>query len=347
MKKLTLVALMISLVALGGCGKDDDPPNRISLGSLPNPALVVANGDAGTVQVIDPVAGTVVASGQVEEGFYPHHLSVSHDGAYILMTATSTDLSGGHGGGHGGGGQPSSRVYRIDTATGEVGKVLSLDATVHNAAYLGESGNFVLSQSEHDMVHVYDGNTFLQIWSAAVGSAPLEATPTHEGNLVVVANAEDATVTIVDIASRAALRTVPVGQTPVAAWLSADGSFHVSNEDGGTLSMLNVGLSGVSATIDVMGVPGQAYETPDGSELWVAVENRGVVGIYDATTHELHHEISVGLKPHGIAFNGSGTRAYVTNETGGEVHVINVATRLVLNDITVGGKPNGVVFLER
>ena len=347
MKNLHVAALMTFLIVVGGCG-EDDTTRRTSLGVIPNPALLVANGGAGIVQVIDLVAGTVVATAPVDEEFYPHHLSASHDGAYVLMTATDTDLSGGHGGGHGGHGESAaSRVYRIDTATGEFIKVLSLDATVHNAVFLGESDDFALCQNEHGMLHVYDGDTHEQIWSAAVGSMPLEATPTHDGSLVVVANSGDATVSVVDVAARAVSRTIPVGQTPVAAWLSADGSFHVSNEEGGTLSMLNGGLSEVSATIDVMGVPGQAFETPDGSELWVAIEDRGVVGIYDATTHVLHHEIPVGAKPHGIAFNTSGSVAYVTNETSGKVHVIDVATRQVLRDFTVGGKPNGVVFLDR
>lgn len=346
MKNLHVAALMTFLIAIGGCGKDDDSSDRTSLGVIPNPALIVANGGAGLVQIINPATGTVVATAPVDDEFYPHHLSISHDGAHVLMTATGTDLSGGHGGGHGGG-AAGSRVYRIDTATGEFTKVLSLDATVHNAAFLGESDDFALCQAEHGMVHVYDGNSLEQVWSAAVGSMPLEATSTHDGNLIVVANSGDASVSVVDVAARAVSRTVPVGQTPVAAWLSVDGSFHVSNEDGGTLSMLNGALSEVSATIDVMGVPGQAFETPDGSELWVAIENRGVVGIYDAATHTLHHEISVGAKPHGIAFNTSGSVAYVTNETSGKVHVIDVATRQVLSDLTVGGKPNGVVFLDR
>jgi YVTN family beta-propeller protein len=346
MKTHILVALL-ALPLLTGCGSDDPESGVIELGPLDTPVLIVANGELGRLQVIDPESREVVASGNIEEGYYPHHLSVSHDRRFVLLTATGTDLSGGHGGGHGGGTDASSLVYRLDVTTGTMSHLLTLEGTVHNAAFLGDSDDFALTRSEHGALHVYDGETLEELWSVDVGTDPLEATPTHDGSTILVANSGDATVAVIDVATRSVTRVIPVGDTPVAAWLSGDGSLHVSNEGDGTVSELSTGLDGVTNTVDVDGVPGQAFVTPAGDKLWVAVEDRGVIGIYDAVTHEAVTGVFLGMKPHGIAFDPTGALAYVTNETSGKVHVINVAERHVATFILVGGAPNGIVYVDR
>jgi YVTN family beta-propeller protein len=99
--------------------------------------------------------------------------------------------------------------------------------------------------------------------------------------------------------------------------------------------------------IDPGGMPGQAIVTPDGAELWVAVEDAGVIAIFDATTHETITEFPAGTKPHGIVFEPDGARAFVTDEDGGKLLVIDVAGRMVTSELDLGGKPNGILWLER
>ena len=99
--------------------------------------------------------------------------------------------------------------------------------------------------------------------------------------------------------------------------------------------------------IELEATPGQAMLTPDRSELWVALEDRSVVRILDAVSHEKIADVRAGDKPHGIAFAASGEHAFVTDEHAGKVVVIDVRARSVTSEIVLGGKPNGIAWIER
>lgn len=350
-RTLFLLGWLAQLTAcLGGAsGLENESIDGGTFSSLPNPAILIANGGAGTASIIDPSTLSVVSSVPVESGFHPHHLGESPDGGRVLMTATRADLSMGHSGGHHGhgAGSPETIVYLIDLTSREMRSVIRQAATAHNAAYTVDGRELVLSLNEQDKVQAYDVASFQPTWSAAVGRLPLEVTPAKEGKTLVVANSGDASLALVDLPSHSVRATLPVGEVPVAAWLSQDGSLHVSNEEGKSVSMLSSDLSRVSITVDVMGAPGQAFVTPDGGELWIAVEDRAVLAIYDACTHSKLSEFSAGTKPHGIAFEPSGKRAFITDEEGSRVLVVDVASRAITGEIPVGSKPNGILWLER
>jgi YVTN family beta-propeller protein len=167
---------------------------------------------------------------------------------------------------------------------------------------------------------------------------------------VLVAESGAARVALFDLTSRTTSARFDVGATPVAAWASGGPNYFISAEEGMQLNHLVE--SGASITMDshaieLGGMPGQAILTPDGGELWVALEDLGVVAILNATTHARIAEVPVGTKPHGIAFAPDGTRAFVTDEAGGKLFVVDVAGRTVSSELTLGGKPNGIAWLAR
>ncbi|MBC7173637.1 MAG: hypothetical protein H5U40_14450 [Polyangiaceae bacterium] len=318
--------------------------------SIPNPAILVANGGAGTVTVVDPATLSVVSSIGVMEGMHPHHIGLSPDGLSAVVTATSVDLSVGHdvsGGGHGGG--ASTMVYLLDLASRELREVLTVGATAHNAAFTPDGSSIVLGMMEHGMIAAHDAVTFEEVFTATGFEMPLEVTPTSTGSLLV-AESGAASVAVFDLASRSTLVRFEVGAVPVAAWASGGGDYYVSVEDDMQVRHLVEGASDITMddhVIDPTGMPGQAVLTPNGAELWVAVEDRGVVAIFSATTHEALAEIEAGAKPHGIAFEPGGSRAFVTDEEGGSLLIVDVAARSVSSEIALGGKPNGIAWLAR
>jgi YVTN family beta-propeller protein len=304
--------------------------------------VLVASGGAGTVSVIDPAALSVVASASVMRGYRPHQFGVSGDRSRVLVTATNADLSMGHEGLEGG----STLVYLIDVDARTMAQAITVFATAHNAAFLADDAAVVLSMAEHGMIQTYDAATFAEDWQLSEGIDPLEVTPTRDRSTLVVANSGGDNVGIVDVAAKTA-RALPVGAGPVGAWLGAGDAFYVTSEAGKSVSVLASDLASVAATIDVMGVPGQAFTTPDGRELWVAVEDRGVIAVFDTTTYARVTELSAGTEPHGIAFATTGDRAFVTDEAENLVHVIDVAAKEVTATIAVDAQPSGIVWLER
>lgn len=318
---------------------------------LPNPALIVANGE-GSVSIVDPAALRAVATNPVEAGHHPHHLSVSPDRSHVLVTATSADLSLGHGGGgHGGHGtSATTMVYQLDSLSGEFGPVLDIAATAHNATFTRDGATIVLAMMEHGMIAGYDAATYDETFTATGFSMPLEVTTTGVGTLLV-AESGSTTLAKFDLARKRVTARFDVGATPVAAWSSGGAEYFVSVEGAKRVRHIVEGDLDVSLdshAIDPTGVPGQAVRTPGGrGELWVAVEDRAVIAVFNAVSHEKLGEIPAGTKPHGIAFEPSGARAFVTDEGAARVLVFDVASRRLSGEIAVGAKPNGIVWLAR
>ncbi len=323
-----------------------------AFGAPPSPVLLVANGGTGEVTLIDPSTLEVVGSLPVMSGMHPHHIGVAPDGSKALITATSTDLSQGHAssGGHSAHGGEAARtiVYQLDVQSGELTGVLELEATAHNAAFTTDGSAIVLSMMEHGMIAGFDASSFAETFTAEGFDMPLEVTPTHTGALLV-AESGAATVAVFDVETQNVVERFEVGDVPVAAWATGTGNYFVAAEEGMQLRHLAESDSMIvmdDHVIDLQGMPGQASVTPDGAELWVALEDAGKLAILDYDSHEVLEEVSAGTKPHGIVFSPDGDRAFVTDEEGGNVLVIDVAERLVVEEIPVGGKPNGIVWLE-
>lgn len=351
-------AFLAITAAAAGCGDHEDHddheggPGMATLDVIPDPAIIVANGGAGTITIIDPATLTVASTVAVAHGMHPHHISVSPDGGRVLISATSADLSAGHGGGghdaHGGEGARTA-VYQLDIASRELREVLSIDATAHNAAFSADGTTIALAMMEHGMIAGYDAVTFEQRFTATGFVMPLEVTPTRGGGLLV-AEPSTGQVAHYDIAAGEVTARFDTGETTVAAWATGEASYYVAAEEGQRLTHLVDGMSGVESdghAIDLDGMPGQAALSPDGAELWVALEDTGLVAVFDGITHAPIAEIPAGTKPHGIIFDPSGSRAYVTDETGGRLIAFDAETGAEVGRIDLGGKPNGIAWLGR
>jgi YVTN family beta-propeller protein len=320
--------------------------------SIPNPAVLIANGGSGVVSIVDPATLKVVGSLPVMAGMHPHHVSVSPDKTRVLITATSADLSAGHSGtahgGHGGA-AASTMVYLLDVASRELRDVITVGATAHNAVFTRDGATIVLGMMEHGMIVGHDATTFAETFTADGFVMPLEVTPTGVGSLLV-AESGASRVALFDLASHTTTTRFDVGAVPVAAWASGGSNYFVSVEEGMQVRHLVEGATNVTMdahTIDLGGMPGQAVLTPNGSELWVAVEDRGVLEVFNTTTHEKVNEFAAGAKPHGITFDPSGARAFVTDEDGGKLLVVDVAAHRVSSEVALGGKPNGIAWIAR
>jgi YVTN family beta-propeller protein len=345
------VLLSAFTVALGASCADSDASGETTVGKIPNAALVVANG-SGNLAIIDPQSAKVVSTLAVAAGLHPHHIGVSPDGAQLLVSAPSTDLSLGHSrAGHAdhGGGGAHSVIYRLDIATGELQNIIEVEATAHNAAFAPDGSAIVFGMMEHGMVSVFDAATLEERFSVTGFEMPLEVTPAG-GQLVLVAESGAARIAELDLTMRTVVNRFDVGAVPVAAWATDDANFFVSSEESTAMRHLTEGTGGLALdehVIDAGGIPGQAVRVPNKSELWVAIEDKGLVAILDASTHARMHEVAVGVKPHAIAFDPTGSKAFVTDEESGKLFVIDATTHAVASEIELGGKPNAVVWIER
>jgi YVTN family beta-propeller protein len=166
-----------------------------------------------------------------------------------------------------------------------------------------------------------------------------------------VPNADDNTVSVIDTASQTVIATIDVGNTPVGAAVTPDGTkAYVTNSSDGTVSVIDTATGTVIATIDVGTVPGGLAVTPDSTKAYVANYGDGspgegtTVSVIDTASQGVIATIDVGTGPIAVAITPDGTQAYVTNDADGTVSVIDIASGTVTATIDVGTHPQGIAI---
>lgn len=362
MNKSLITVALLPLLSLWACNMHDMSSMQSPVLNINYPAAYVVNAESNSLSVID------LASQQVKETIsfgdasmshsgnmtdmimWPHHIYRSPDGTKLSVGIPGMDLSAGHAGGMAG---MKGRVLVIDPKTGATTLNQQTPVMNHNAVFSSNGLEIWTSQmDESGKVLVYEAATMVLKNTIPVGKEPAEVTMSANGGrplpqYAFVANGMSNSVTVINVADKSVIKTIPVGENPVGAWPGADGNMYVDNEKGQSISVIDVATLSVVETIQLGFTPGYAAYHPTRNELWVSQAGRGTkVVIFERMNGRLMKmgEVTTGLDAHAIAFTKDGTTAYVTNQGAASVTVVDVAKRLKLKDITVGKKPNGIVL---
>ena len=119
---------------------------------------------------------------------------------------------------------------------------------------------------------------------------------------------------------------------------------YITNQTGGTVSVIDTATNTVTATIPVGSSTFGVAVTPDGRQVYVTnglVD--GVVSVIDTATNTVTRSIAFpDISASGVAVTPDGTKAYITNGNGSSVSVIETATGTVIKRIFVRQGPGGV-----
>jgi YVTN family beta-propeller protein len=196
-------------------------------------------------------------------------------------------------------------------------------------------------------------NAILQ--RVSVGNYPVAVRVTPDGQSAWVANADSSTISIISLASKTVVATIPLPQfngdpaEPNGVVFTPDGSTaYVTNHDanpGSVIYVIDVASRSITKTIPTDAFPASAAVTPDGSTLWVPNRGDSTITVVDTLTNTVTGRLSADY-PTGIAFNPTGTRAYVAEaELGAEngyLKVFDVSSTATLARIMVGNLPHVV-----
>ena len=362
MNKSLLTVALLPLLALSSCNMHDmssmqsPPPAGLNIFY---PAAYVVNAESNSLSIIDlsnqQVKGTVSfgAASMSHSGtmpmtnmvMWPHHIYLSPDGSKLGVGVPGMDLSAGHSGGMNG---MTGRVLIVDPKTGNTTTSQQTPVMNHNAVFSADGTEIWTSQmDEAGKVLVYNAATMALKNTIAVGMEPAEVTMSSNGQYAFVANGMSNSVTVIKVADKSVVKTIPVGEDPVGAWPGADGKMYVDNEKGQSISVIDVATLAVTETVPLGFTPGYAAYHPTRNELWVSQAGTGnKVVIFERMNGDWMKmsEVATGLDAHAIAFTKDGNTAYVTNQGAASVSVVDVQTRTKKQDITVGKKPNGIVL---
>jgi YVTN family beta-propeller protein len=180
-----------------------------------------------------------------------------------------------------------------------------------------------------------------------------------------VTNETDGAISVVDVASRRVVATIPVGKRPRGIRLSADGSTIFVALSGSPMAPPGVDedtLPPPDKAADGIGVvsvrdlrllrviaagsdPEQTALTVDGRRLFVANEDIGQATAIEVADGRVVGTFAVGGEPEGVEMRPDGGVVYVTSEEDSHVAVIDVAALRLLKTFKVGPRPRSTAFL--
>jgi len=357
--KFFVVALLVvsgSAIVFSSCKKMvhdmDDKGMNMDL-NINYPAAYVVNGEDGSLSVIDLSKNLVTqtislmnAKGKMV--MWPHHIYKSPTLNNLTIAIPGADLSAGHSGGMV---DMRGMVIVLDAQKGALIKDLELPVMNHNAVYSPDGKEIWTSQMEMEgRVLVYDAQSYVLKKVINVGMEPAEVTFSADGKKAYVANGGDDNVSVINPITKERIATIPVGDNPVAAWVGLDNRMYVDNEDGRSVSVIDVNTNMVIQTISLGFMPGSVAHNALENELWVTDPENGKVHYWTLNTINNNwiygNAFSTGLGAHAIAFTKDGKTAYVTNQLARSVSVISIESHTKIKDITVGKKPNGILILN-
>ena len=343
----TVTALMLTTVLFFACKKKND--TMLMEKNINYPAAYVVNGESSSISVINLNTNTLTDSILLMQGsnmiMWPHHIyhHATSGVHHLTVGVPGMDLSAGHAGGMAG---MAGALLVIDAVTGTISKNISLPKMNHNAVY-SPNGNEIWT-TQMDMsgtVLVYDAATFALKNTINVDDEPAEVTFSADGSKAYVCNGMSNTVSVINPTTKAIITTIGVGANPVGAWPSNIGKMFIDNEDGQSISVIDVASNSLLANINLGYKPGYAAYNGNTNELWVTDATNGKMVWYldmGGNTWMKHGEVATGADAHAIAFYGA--YGYITNQGANTVSVINALTHSKVKDIIVGKKPNGITF---
>jgi YVTN family beta-propeller protein len=152
-----------------------------------------------------------------------------------------------------------------------------------------------------------------------------------DGGRLLVANADNGTVTVVDAGVHKALREIKVGDKPEGvAWISEQlAAVTVYREN--TVVFFDPETGNIVKKLMVPHEPYGIVTNKDRSRAWVTHDYPGTVSEIDLKTQQIVREMKVGAFTRGLAINGHETRLYVTEFYTGILRAVDLRTGKVID----------------
>ncbi len=158
--------------------------------------------------------------------------------------------------------------------------------------------------------------TFVQAVNVAAvgGKARSSSRAAISGQSLWVVNPDNDSVSVIDVDSLTLLAEVPVGASPQAVALSADGSGWVVSRDAAAISIVEPDTFEVVETFSLPSDsrPHGLVFSPAFDRAYVSLDGLGSVAQLDAMTGELLTTVDVGPHPRGMALTADGMRLLVS-----------------------------------
>jgi len=204
-------------------------------------------------------------------------------------------------------------------------------------------------ESPAEKIVAYDLKSLEKVEEYPVGHHPAHVTVSKDGNLVVVSNSGDNTITMIDRTSGDSLN-IEVGKYPHGVRISPNGQFaYVANMESDDLSIIDLEKKEEVKRIAVGAGAVQTGFSHDGKYAFVGLHLDDQVAVVDTDSQQLVKNIDVGVGPVQMYASYDNEYVIVANQ-GSEaspsdtVSIIDLETLEVVEEIQVGLGAHGIVI---
>jgi len=158
---------------------------------------------------------------------------------------------------------------------------------------------------------------------AGTSNSLMDVSP--DGKLLLVANSDNGTVTVVNTASRKALREIKVGDKPEGVtWIGAGplAAVTVYRED--RVVFLDAEKGQVVEKLKVSNEPYGIVSNKSGTKAWITHEYPGTISEIDLASRMVTREMKAGANVRGLALSSDETRLYVTEFYTAKLHAVDL-----------------------
>ncbi len=165
---------------------------------------------------------------------------------------------------------------------------------------------------------------------AGSSNSMLDVSP--DGKFLLAANADNGTVTVINVALRKAVREIPVGLKPEGvAWIGNGPTAVVALYGDRQVVFFNAETGTIVHRLEVKAEPYGIVTDNAGKRAWVTHEYPGLVSEIDLAHPKVIREIPAGTMIRGIALAPDETRLYVTEFNTGILNAIDIASGKIVD----------------
>ncbi len=329
-RPLLLFAAVMLAASTGPGGQNSAPSSR--------GLLVVANQKEHTVLLVDPDKRTELA--KIVVGVNGHEVIVSKDGrfAYVPIYGNS---------GVGRPGTDGSTIDVIDLEQRKLAATIDLGKPLRpHRAEFGPDGLLYVTAELANAVDAVDPSTrkvIAEIPTGAIESHMLVISP--DGRRGYTANVAAGSVSVVDLAKRSLLTTIPVAKRVQRISISPDGrSVFTHDQDAPRIAVIDTAADKITGWIDLPASVYASAPTSDGREL-LALSPSGKLFVIDLASRRVQESFDIPGSNGEILMSPDAKFAFASCPQQGTIEVLNLPANRLEPPIKLTPSVDGLAWM--
>jgi YVTN family beta-propeller protein len=294
------------------------PLSKAKPASSPRGLLVVANQVEHTLLVVDPESRRELA--KIVVGVNGHEVAVSKDGrfAYVPIYGNS---------GVGRPGTDGSTIDVVDLQERKLADTIDLGKPLRpHGAEFGPDGLLYVTAELANAVDVIDPST-----RKVLAEIPTGQSQSHmlvlsaDGRRGYTANVSAGSVSVLDVAKRTLVTTIPVAKTVQRISMSVDGlRVFTHDQDAPRVAVIDTTTNRITNWIELPASPFASAPTPDGAWLLVLSTAANRLFVVDLKTLKVARTLEIPTRSSEILIAPGGETAYISGTGAGKIAVLNL-----------------------